>query len=187
MNRLVTALLGLSLGISACDGPATAQESNSPTTVIEQEQPRPGRGGPGQDGREVARGDAGDSISYTIVETPDPAAGDATTAVAPAAPDLSRVPVQPDSGDTTLAPPTGELASAPVASNPVAGVAGDATVTDPVGESPALAATCADFGSWYDAQVYYESLGAAAAAPELVGVLDPGVDGVACEELIVYS
>ncbi|MDQ3692688.1 MAG: excalibur calcium-binding domain-containing protein [Chloroflexota bacterium] len=187
MNRLVTALLGLSLGIAAFAGPAGGQEQTSPATVVELAQPRHDRGGPGQDGREVARGDAGESISYTIVETPDPAAGDATTAVAPAAPDLSRVPVQPDSGETTLAPPTGEPASAPVASNPDAGVAGDATVTDPGGESPELAATCADFGSWYDAQVHYESLGSTAAAPELVSALDPDVDGVACEELIVYS
>ncbi len=188
MNRLLAGLLGLSVGIVTFlgTGPVSAQEGNFPSTVVNLPELDSGRN---RDGVEVAQGDDGDSISYTIVENAD-STGDATTAVhpeAPTPPDLSRVPVPADSGETTVAPPSGEPASAPVDGSQPDGVMGDATMADPAGEGTPLVASCADFASWYDSQVYYESVGGTAAAPELVNALDPDYDGVACEELIQFS
>lgn len=52
---------------------------------------------------------------------------------------------------------------------------------------PALAGTgCANYGTWYDAQVAYETAGGTAADPGFVNSLDPNWDGVACEELMAY-
>ncbi len=44
---------------------------------------------------------------------------------------------------------------------------------------------CAQYGTWYDAQVAYENLGATAADPALVQEVDPNYDGIACEEMMV--
>jgi hypothetical protein len=49
----------------------------------------------------------------------------------------------------------------------------------------APAGFCAQFASWYDAQVAYENLGATAADPALVQEVDPNYDGIACEEYMV--
>jgi hypothetical protein len=185
MNRVLAGLLGV--GLAACAGavPAAAQESGLPSTIVDLSD-RDLDSGRGRDGREVAQGDDADSISYTIVENPD-STGDATTAVAPAAPDLSRVPVMSDGDETTVAPPSGEPVSAPIDGVPPAGVAGDVTTADPAGEAAAPAAACADFATWYDAQVFYESMGGPAGSAELVASVDPDADGFACEELIEYS
>jgi hypothetical protein len=189
MNRALAGLLGLSMGFAFATGaaPALAQVTSPPTTVVDVSDYdlEPGRN---RDGREVAQGDDGDTISYTIVENPV-SNGDATTAVtpeAPAAPDLSRVPVMGGADETTVAPPSGEPVSAPVAEAAPAGAAGDATTAAPTGEGAPAVAVCTDFPTWYDAQVFYESMGAAAAQPELVNSLDPNVDGFACEEMVEY-
>jgi hypothetical protein len=70
-------------------------------------------------------------------------------------------------------------------------VVGDASTVDPNAGTAAAApapestvATCASFPSWYDAQVFYESAGGTAAAPDLVASLDPDYDGVSCEEIM---
>ena len=189
MRPVLAGLLGLSLIPSVVSGadPASAQESGLLTTVTDLSD-LDLDSGQGRDGREVAEGDDGDTITYTIVENPD-STGDATTAVipdAPPLPDLSRVPGQAESGETTVAPPSGEPVSAPVAEAPPADTAGDVTTADPAGASSPVA-VCADFGTWYDAQVYYESVGGTAAGTELVTSLDPDGDGFACEELVEYS
>lgn len=190
MNRLLAGLLGLSIGLAAGVGavPAAAQETGLPSTIVDLTD-RDLDSGRGRDGRQVARGDDADSISYTIVESPD-SSGDATTAVTPdtpAAPDLSRVPVMSGSDETTVAPPTGEPASAPMDAGPPVGVSGDVTTADPAGAAASPVAACADFATWYDAQVFYESMGGTAASAELVTALDPDTDGFACEELVAYS
>jgi hypothetical protein len=41
---------------------------------------------------------------------------------------------------------------------------------------------CAQYPTWYDAQLAYENLGGTAADPALVQEVDPNYDGVACEE-----
>jgi hypothetical protein len=174
--------VGLAAGVGAV--PAAAQETGLPSTIVDLTE-RDLDSGRGRDGREVARGDDADSISYTIVENPD--SGDATTEVAPAAPDLSRVPVMADSDETTMVPPSGEPASAPMDGAPPAGVAGDVTTADAAGEAASPVAACADFAAWYDAQVFYESMGGTAASSELITSLDPDADGFACEELVEYA
>lgn len=187
-------LLGATLGIATLVGvlPAAAQESEAPTTVINVAQWEWDnlRRGTNRDGVEVVQGEDGDTITYTAVDNPESTSGDATMAestLLPVPPDLSRVPGEIDSDGTTVAPPSGEPASDPVESAPVEGVAGDATMSEPTGEGTPLVATCADFPSWYDAQIYYESAGAVSATPELVTSLDPDVDGVACEEIMQLS
>lgn len=82
--------------------------------------------------------------------------------------------------DPTLAPAP-EAAPAPVTDQAVDPAAVPAT-------DPALAGTgCANYGTWYDAQVAYEAGGGTAADPGFVNSLDPNWDGVACEELMAYS
>jgi hypothetical protein len=41
---------------------------------------------------------------------------------------------------------------------------------------------CAQYGSWYDAQVAYENLGGTTADPALVQEVDPDYNGIACED-----
>jgi hypothetical protein len=55
------------------------------------------------------------------------------------------------------------------------------------GTGTPVVVACADFPTWYDAQIYYESAGSAGQVPELAASLDPDVDGVACEELMQLS
>ena len=43
---------------------------------------------------------------------------------------------------------------------------------------------CAQYPTWYDAQLAYENLGGAAADPALVQEVDPNYDGIACEEFM---
>jgi hypothetical protein len=195
MNRLVAGLLGVSLGIVAAgvSAPTLAQNSGQPTSVINNLGDYTPPSGNGRDGVEVAQGDDGDTITYTIVESPDTYAEPPTAVYPedPTPPDLSRVPVTSTDNDTTAPPPTGEPVAAPV--DPAAqpgGVVGDATTVDPDGQTAAApapvstVATCAGFSGWYDSQIYYESMGGTAAAPDLVASLDPDYDGVACEEIM---
>lgn len=196
MNRLVAGLLGVSLGIAAAGMPAPtlAQNSAQPGNISLGDYTPPS-GGNGRDGVEVAQGDDGDTITYTIVESPDTTAAPpaAVYPEAPAPPDLNRVPVVGSNSDSTTAPP----ASDPVPADPASvdpaqpgGVVGDASTADSNGQTAAApapaptVATCAGFPSWYDSQIYYESMGGTAAAPDLVASLDPDYDGVACEEIM---
>ena len=51
--------------------------------------------------------------------------------------------------------------------------------------SAAASGFCAQYATWYDAQVAYESLGATAADPALVQEIDSDYDGIACEGAMV--
>ncbi len=196
MNRLVAGLLGVSLGIVVAGAPAPmqAQDSGRPTSVINNlgDYSPPSGSGNGRDGVEVARGDSADTITYTIVESPDTTAAppEAVYPEAPRPPDLSSVPVVTSDDESTTVPPAGEPVPAAVDPAQPGGVVGDASTVDPNAAPVAAAApestveTCASFPSWYDAQVYYESVGGTAAAPELVASLDPDYDGVSCEEIM---
>ncbi|MGI9254447.1 MAG: hypothetical protein ACR2J8_11925, partial [Thermomicrobiales bacterium] len=53
----------------------------------------------------------------------------------------------------------------------------DESATASDGEDQGYVATCADFGSWYDAQVALEN----STDPALIESLDPDYNGVACE------
>ncbi len=51
--------------------------------------------------------------------------------------------------------------------------------------APFATSSCGDFGSWYDAQLGYESAGRLTAPDGLVSALDPDFDGIACEERMI--
>lgn len=67
---------------------------------------------------------------------------------------------------------TGPAAPAP------APVQSTSTVTEPVAT---YVGSCADYGTWYDAQVAYE--GAGGTSSSLAGALDPDGNGTACESM----
>jgi hypothetical protein len=106
-----------------------------------------------------------------------PGAGDGLIGgmpIQPAAPDnttLTTTTLDSTEGTTTENVPLDALAPAP--SEPVA--------TE--GESTAIG-FCAQYGTWYDAQVAYEELGTTAADPALVQEVDADYDGIACEEMM---
>ena len=126
----------------------------------------------------------------TLPVATDVTAGiDPSVTVAPAPPTPPDVPtheevvnsttsIENDDGTAT----TFGDAAAPAAPPP--DVSGGAP--PPPAEAPpvpaAIGGTCANYGSWYDAQVAYESAGGLGADPALVGAFDPDYDGIACEE-----
>ncbi len=97
--------------------------------------------------------------------------------------------VTTDSDTSTMTDPT--LVTGPEAA-PVTDQAVDPAAAAPAAPAgaaldPAQAGTgCANYGTWYDAQVAYENAGGTAADPSFVNSLDPNWDGVACEELMAY-
>ena len=91
---------------------------------------------------------------------------------APAAPDATTQTT------TTLATTEGTATE----NIPVEAVAPPAeTAPAPTDTAATGAGFCAQYGTWYDAQVAYENLGGTAADPALVQEVDPNYDGIACE------
>jgi hypothetical protein len=65
----------------------------------------------------------------------------------------------------------------------------DTTTTSEAAPAPAEGEAtgtgfCASYGTWYDAQLAYENLGATGADPALVQEVDPDYDGIACEAMM---
>lgn len=111
---------------------------------------------------------------------------------------------------STAPPPPAETtapSSIPGASGPISATEGDVSTIGPgaaeaapgtINGGPAFATqpvpvaaplttsttTCADFGSWYDAQTGYEGAGRLSAPADLINSVDPDYDGIACEELM---
>ena len=92
--------------------------------------------------------------------------------IAPAAPDATTQTT------TTLATSEGSATE----NVPVEAVALAETAPAPADSSTTATGFCAQYASWYDAQIAYENLGATAADPALVQEVDPNYDGIACEE-----
>jgi hypothetical protein len=160
----------------------------------------------GSDSLDVARGEEAGNIDYNDTpQAPDTGTsvavgGDSNLGVPQ--PELSRVPTTGDgifsldvepSGVTmtTTAAPAGSAPpaaapaeAAPVESAPVEGeataapVEGEAAAAPAAGEAPPVP-TCADYPSWYDAQIALE----AAADAALAASLDPDGNGIACEDV----
>jgi hypothetical protein len=159
------------------------------------------------DGQSTASG-VGEDINYGDVMTGGSRGetlGDPNAVYSPMVPDNpgpnGGVPVMPGSGDGLIggvpimmgpAAPGGAMTTDP------AGAAGTTTETTPVdAAAPADSAPvttdavaadggfCAQYATWYDAQVAYENLGATAADPALVQEVDPNYDGIACEDMMV--
>lgn len=111
-----------------------------------------------------------------------PGAGDGLIGgvpVQPAAPDATTdttTSLASNEGSTTENVPIDTLGSsepAPVTTD---------TATTPTDTSTTTASGfCTQYGTWYDAQVAYENLGATGADPALVQEVDPDYDGIACE------
>jgi hypothetical protein len=82
-----------------------------------------------------------------------------------------------DGSGTSILGPDGNYNVTEVAPSSVT-VAGDTDVL-----SPAVSTvSCANYPSWYDAQVFYEAAGMTDADASIVAALDPDFDGIACEE-----
>lgn len=96
---------------------------------------------------------------------------------------IGGVPIQPAPADNTTATTTNLANNTGTTTEnvPVESLAPDesATTTDDSGSAPS--GFCAQYATWYDAQVAYEDLGATAADPGLVQEVDPDYDGIACE------
>ena len=87
-----------------------------------------------------------------------------------------------DSSGTSILGPDGRYNVSEVAP-PSVSVAGDTDViSPPANMSGANTISCANYGSWYDAQVFYEAAGMTDADASIVSSLDPDYDGIACEE-----
>jgi hypothetical protein len=104
---------------------------------------------------------AGDGLIGGIPIQPAPAAPDATT--------NTTTNLATTDGNTTENVPIDAL-----------GTSEPAPVTTDTSAAPS--GFCAQYGTWYDAQVAYENLGATAADPALVQEVDPDYDGIACED-----
>jgi hypothetical protein len=99
--------------------------------------------------------------------------------VQPAAPDATTnttTDLANNEGSTTENVPIDTLGS----SEP-APVTTDTATTATDSSTTAATGFCSQYGTWYDAQVAYENLGATAADPALVQEIDPDYDGIACE------
>lgn len=147
---------------------------------------------PGSDGesREVAVGvETGNIVYDDTPQAPDQGTtvavgGDSNLGVPQ--PELGRVPatgdgifgldVEPSGVAVDLGAPA---ASAP-ATDPAPAEAAPSEAAPAEGEAPATP-TCADYPSWYDAQIALESAG----DPALASSLDPDGNGIACEEGMV--
>ena len=95
------------------------------------------------------------------------------------------VPVQTASAATTTTPDPALAEGATTEAVPVdaAAPAESAPVTTEAAAAPG--GFCAQYVTWYDAQIAYENRGATAADPALVQEVDPNYDGIACEEMMV--
>ena len=151
-------------------------------------------------GRDINYGDVstGGAVGETL--------GDPNAVYSPMVPDNpgpnGGVPVMPGAGDGLIGgvPILGSIPAAPDATTTTTDLAsteGTATESVPVdAAAPADSAPvatdtapaegfCAQYATWYDAQIAYENLGATAADPALVQEVDPNYDGIACEEIMV--
>jgi hypothetical protein len=132
-------------------------------------------------------GDPNAVYSPNTPSHPGPGAG---PVVIPGAGDglIGGVPMQPSAPDNTTNTTT-DLANNDgnaTENVPLDAVASDSGTTDTStaaddGGEAAPTGFCQQYGTWYDAQVAYENLGATAADPALVQEVDPDYDGIACE------
>lgn len=140
----------------------------------------------GGDGGEVL-GDPSAVYSPNMPDHPGPNGG---PVVMPGAGDglIGGVPIQPAAPDaTTLTTTTLATTDGTATENvPVETMAPEETA--PIETAPVDSATatgfCAQYPTWYDAQIAYENLGATAADPALVQEVDPNYDGIACEPMM---
>lgn len=112
---------------------------------------------------------AGDGMIGGIPIQPAPAAPDATTNTT-----TNLTNAEGSTAENVPVETTGTSEPAPVTTE-----SGTST------EGSTASGFCAQYGTWYDAQLAYEELGATAADPALVQEVDADYDGIACEQLMV--
>jgi hypothetical protein len=117
---------------------------------------------PGPGGGLLVMPGSGDGMIGGVPIQPVPAAPDATT-----------------NTTTNLATTDGSTTE----NIPVEALVPEESAPVPVTEETAATGSgfCSQYGTWYDAQVAYENLGATAADPALVAEVDADYDGIACE------
>ena len=199
MMRYLTVIGAAVLAVSSTLGMVSAQTDGTPVNadgsyVVASDDGAPVASGAGDDivygdintgggGGEIL-GDPSAIYSPMVPQNPGPDGG---FLVMPGAGDglIGGVPIQPVPGapdgttttTTNLATTQGNtIENVPVESL----VPADSTTTTDTAAAPA--GFCAQYPTWYDAQVAYENLGATAADPALVQEVDPNYDGIACEE-----
>jgi hypothetical protein len=202
MNRVPLLIAGLALGVAAIGG-VSAQETPAETianggySVADPTSPIVADEGEVQIYGDIETGNSfgeavGDPAGLASIQSRE----EIRASVAP--PDFTDddpglVPgpaLAPTDGTTTTAPaPTGE--GVPIAGEaaPVTGEVAPTTgeaAPAPDSGTTAAPAYCDSYGTWYDAQVAYESAGGVNADAGLVQAADPDYDGVACEHLITY-
>jgi hypothetical protein len=154
------------------------------------------------DGAPIVSG-RGDDIVYGDINTGGGGGevlGDPSAVYAPVLPDRDTLMTMPGAGDGLIGGVPVQPAPAPAdattnTTTNLASSEGSTTENVPVdsmgtSEPPPVATDsgtapagfCSQYGTWYDAQVAYENLGATAADTALVQEVDPDYDGIACEE-----
>ncbi len=129
------------------------------------------------DGADAAPPAAADVPAADPAPAVDPAAAVAEPAPAPVD------PTSTDGAEITMSNEDGETTAIGLPPVPVPVPA--ASAASPEDSVPA--ATCADYPSWFEAQIAYEEAGRTDADPALVAALDPDGDGIACEEAMLTS
>lgn len=160
------------------------------------------------DGAPIVSG-RGDDIVYGDINTGGGGGqvlGDPSMVYSPSVPDRNTVTSMPGAGDGLIGgvpirpAPTAPDATTNTTTN-LTNTEGNTTENIPVetieSNEPAPVTTdtattetaatgfCAQYGTWYDAQIAYENLGGTAADPALVQEVDPNYDGIACENMMV--
>ena len=122
-------------------------------------------------------GDPNAVYSPLVPDNPGPNGG---LLVMPGAGDglIGGVPIQPTAPDDTATTTTNLANNSGSATE---NVPLDTVAAESTDGTAAPTGFCSQYGTWYDAQVAYENLGATAADPALVQEVDPDYDGIACE------
>lgn len=150
------------------------------------------------DGAPMVSG-AGEDLVYGDINTGGGGGqvlGDPSAIYTPITPDRNTVTRQPGAGDGLIGGIPIQPAAPDATTNTTTNLdnnAGSTTENVPIdatGESAPVETTetaaaptgfCGQYGTWYDAQVAYENLGATGADAALVQEVDPDWDGIACE------
>ena len=188
MKRCLTLLGAAMLTLAASWGPVGAQNStpvNADGSYVVAN----------DDGAPIVSG-AGSGLVYGDINTGGGGGevlGDPTAIYAPILPDRDSLMSMPGAGDGMIGgmpiQPAAPDATTTTTTN-LANTTGVTTENVPVealalNEPAPIAASsgfCGQYGTWYDAQVAYEELGATAADPALVQEIDADYDGIACED-----
>ena len=192
LARALALIVAFALGVSLCVGAVSAQsetataEDGAPAAEAPTESATAEDGAPASDAPTES---AAPSVPLGANLTPPLGA-------LPPSPDLAILPGTGNSGASTVSMAPGTLTTGaanegrnavrapeaePAPAPETVPAPESAPVPEPVPEAaPAASSTCADYPTWYDAQLALES----SVDPALNGALDPDGDTIACEEVM---